>query len=73
MRHEPTAAMVEARLEALRQALERAEHRAQAAEQREATAQQTISHLLARPQPPKAHQLRTRPAPRITMNFPERP
>ena len=45
--------MADTRLEALQQALERAEHRAQAAEQREATAQQTISHLLARPPAPE--------------------
>jgi hypothetical protein len=45
--------VADTRLEALQQALERAEHRAQAAEQREATAQQTINRLLARPSAPE--------------------
>jgi hypothetical protein len=45
--------VADTRLEVLRQALERAEHRAQAAEQREATTQQTIGHLLTRPPAPE--------------------
>jgi chromosome segregation ATPase len=59
------AAVATAQLGTLQQALEQADHRATAAEQREATAQQTISRLLAsqagEAHPPQQSQTMTAP------------